>query len=137
MHSPKNRWFNKRVEVKKSKVCTFCGRSFEFRKKWTLNWEEIQFCSDRCRNSNKGKGKKELQSYKEAILSLLNERTSGKTICPSEVLPAELKTNKEKMEAVRQAARQLAHANIIEITQSGKPVDPDTFRGPIRLRKRQ
>ena len=42
--------------------------------------------------------------------------------------------NKVIMEHVRRSARLLASENQIEITQSGKVVDPLSFRGPIRLK---
>ena len=38
------------------------------------------------------------------------------------------------MEHVRRSARLLAADGLIEITQKGKAVDPQDFRGPIRLR---
>ncbi len=112
----------------KSKICESCGRSFDFRKKWEKNWDSIKYCSDECRK-NKNKF-----DYKGQILELLNKRETGKTICPSEVLPMLQKTDKIFMEHVRRSARQLVHEGQIEITQSGKAVDPDNFRGPIRLR---
>jgi hypothetical protein len=34
-----------------SKVCATCGRPFEWRKKWAAVWEDVKYCSDRCRNS--------------------------------------------------------------------------------------
>ncbi|MFN4146069.1 MAG: DUF2256 domain-containing protein [Runella sp.] len=44
--------------VKKSnlptKTCLVCGRPFAWRKKWEKVWEEVKYCSDRCRqNRNK------------------------------------------------------------------------------------
>ena len=36
-----------------SKPCIVCGRPFVWRKKWEKVWEEVKFCSDRCRK-NKG-----------------------------------------------------------------------------------
>jgi len=36
-----------------SKPCIICGRPFAWRKKWEKVWEEVKFCSDRCRK-NKG-----------------------------------------------------------------------------------
>lgn len=39
------------------------------------------------------------------------------------------------MERVRQAARRLAHAGKIQITQNGKVVDPGRFKGPIRVQR--
>ena len=31
------------------KVCPVCGRPFSWRKKWEQVWQEVRFCSDRCR----------------------------------------------------------------------------------------
>lgn len=32
-----------------TKVCAVCGRPFQWRKKWKDVWEEVRYCSDRCR----------------------------------------------------------------------------------------
>lgn len=32
-----------------SKTCVACRRPFAWRKKWSRNWEEVKYCSDRCR----------------------------------------------------------------------------------------
>lgn len=72
--------------------------------------------------------------YEERILELLAQRDSGKTICPSEVLPIEERKDKVKMEAVREAARGLVENGKIEITQKGRVVNPKSLKGPIRLR---
>jgi hypothetical protein len=71
--------------------------------------------------------------FREAILTLLKKRGPLKSICPSELLPPELKKDKIMMEQVRRSAILLALDNKIEITQSGKVVDPQSFRGAIRL----
>jgi hypothetical protein len=75
-----------------------------------------------------------MKSIRDEILRRLAERGEGKTICPSEVLPHELKKDKEKMESVRAVARELVAEGLIEITQGGQVVDPQNFRGPVRLR---
>jgi hypothetical protein len=31
------------------KICTACGRPFTWRKKWVRSWDEVRFCSERCR----------------------------------------------------------------------------------------
>lgn len=31
------------------KVCAACGRPFAWRKKWAKVWDEVKYCSDRCR----------------------------------------------------------------------------------------
>ncbi|WIA41959.1 hypothetical protein OEZ86_009263 [Tetradesmus obliquus] len=33
-----------------SKVCVTCGRPFTWRKKWEAVWEDVKYCSDRCRS---------------------------------------------------------------------------------------
>ncbi|MBL7710119.1 MAG: DUF2256 domain-containing protein [Chitinophagaceae bacterium] len=36
------------------KICMVCQRPFTWRKKWEKNWEDVKYCSDKCR-SNKNK----------------------------------------------------------------------------------
>ncbi|MFZ9527095.1 MAG: DUF2256 domain-containing protein [Schleiferiaceae bacterium] len=36
-----------------SKDCTHCGRPFTWRKKWERDWDQVKFCSDRCRGEAK------------------------------------------------------------------------------------
>ena len=31
------------------KICAGCGRPFSWRKKWERVWDEVRFCSERCR----------------------------------------------------------------------------------------
>lgn len=31
------------------KICVICGLPFKWRKKWKANWDEIKYCSERCR----------------------------------------------------------------------------------------
>jgi hypothetical protein len=73
-------------------------------------------------------------SFRSKILSLLEERGPGKTICQSELLPEAEKQITERMDAVRKVAVKMALEGVIEITQKGRVVDPENFRGPIRLR---
>ncbi|MDX2173427.1 MAG: DUF2256 domain-containing protein [Bacteroidota bacterium] len=37
-----------------SKICSVCQKPFSWRKKWEKNWDDVKFCSDKCR-SNKSK----------------------------------------------------------------------------------
>ena len=30
-----------------SKICPICKRSFNWRKKWELNWDKVKYCSKR------------------------------------------------------------------------------------------
>ncbi|THD82224.1 DUF2256 domain-containing protein [Aliigemmobacter aestuarii] len=32
------------------KVCVACGRPFTWRRKWARVWDEVRYCSDRCRS---------------------------------------------------------------------------------------
>lgn len=36
-----------------SKICVTCGLPFNWRKKWEKNWNEVKYCSDRCRKNKK------------------------------------------------------------------------------------
>jgi len=31
------------------KVCIACSRPFSWRRKWARDWENVRYCSDRCR----------------------------------------------------------------------------------------
>ncbi len=110
------------------KICIGCGRIIEPRKKWAQQWDQIKFCSNKCRRAKKS------LSYETSILDLLNKRGEGKTICPSEVLTDDQKTNKSLMENVRSSARILVSKGEIVIMQNGHVVDPSTAKGPIRLK---
>lgn len=136
-----------------SKPCIACGRTIEWRKKWERDWEAVKFCSRACRSAGPSArdpaddseaGSASMSAtlsagvggrLESAILSLLAARASGATICPSEAAKAvgddEWRT---LMEPARAAARRLVVRGMIEITQGGRPVDPSTAKGPIRLR---
>lgn len=32
-----------------TKVCVACGRPFAWRRKWARDWDQVKYCSDRCR----------------------------------------------------------------------------------------
>lgn len=32
-----------------TKICATCGRPFTWRKKWARTWDEVRYCSERCR----------------------------------------------------------------------------------------
>ncbi|MCC8535531.1 DUF2256 domain-containing protein [Xanthomonas axonopodis pv. poinsettiicola] len=35
------------------KVCAHCRRPFLWRKKWEKVWDQVKYCSDRCRGESK------------------------------------------------------------------------------------
>ncbi|MEL6546300.1 MAG: DUF2256 and DUF3253 domain-containing protein [Myxococcota bacterium] len=121
------------MEEKRSKICARCGRVMEWRKKWERNWESVRYCSTRCRKTRPSPNDDALES---SILSLLDRRGSGKTICPSEAARQVFPEGwREHMEDSRRAARRLVARGEIVITQNGHIVDPSTAKGPIRLRR--
>ncbi len=114
------------------KTCARCGRRFAWRKRWATSWEQVRYCSDACRRSKPGRLDAALE---ETILSLLAGRAANATICPSEAARRVAGDGwRGSMERTRQAARRLAAAGRIEVTQGGRAVDPSRARGPIRLR---
>ena len=119
------------------KTCQTCGRSISWRKKWERSWDEVRFCSDSCRTHQPSGQDHALEA---AILSLLQQRGRDKTICPSEAArtvsahPEDPSAWQPLMEPARAAARRLAAAGQLRITQHGHPVNPSTARGPIRLK---
>jgi len=32
-----------------TKICPACNRSFTWRKKWEKVWDEVKYCSEKCR----------------------------------------------------------------------------------------
>lgn len=34
-----------------TKTCVACGRPFAWRKAWARVWDEVKYCSDRCRKA--------------------------------------------------------------------------------------
>lgn len=115
------------------KVCVVCGRSIAWRKKWERDWANVKYCSDACRRGKLNEIDKKLEA---AIESLLDQRSKGKTICPSEaarIVGGE--SWRDLMEPARRAARRLVAAGRVVITQNGRAVDPSRAKGPVRIRR--
>jgi hypothetical protein len=36
-----------------SKICEQCQKPFNWRKKWERDWEQVKYCSERCRREAK------------------------------------------------------------------------------------
>lgn len=43
-----------------TKNCTGCGRPFAWRKKWAKVWNEVKYCSDRCRTKRHTKTERQI-----------------------------------------------------------------------------
>ncbi|MDO7875915.1 DUF2256 domain-containing protein [Hymenobacter sp. ASUV-10] len=37
-----------------TKICRTCGRPFEWRKKWRDCWNDVKYCSEKCRRNKPG-----------------------------------------------------------------------------------
>lgn len=147
------------MSVHEDRICASCGRAFAWRKAWARDWEQVRYCSDGCRRRKVRPVDRALEA---AILELLAARGAGATICPSEAARAVapeaapavgpevgpevgLAVAREEgddawralMEPARRAARRLVADGEVELTQRGRVVDPSTFRGPVRIRRRR
>jgi hypothetical protein len=68
------------------------------------------------------------------IVQLVAACGPGKTICPSDAARAERGDDwRTVMKPVRRAAVKLAREGRIAIYRKGKPADPETVKGVIRL----
>lgn len=38
-----------------TKTCLACQRPFSWRKKWERDWDQVRYCSERCRRNKQGK----------------------------------------------------------------------------------
>ncbi|HAL42149.1 MAG TPA: DUF2256 domain-containing protein [Gammaproteobacteria bacterium] len=41
------------------KNCIVCSRPYAWRKKWARDWEQVKYCSERCRRSAKTRREKD------------------------------------------------------------------------------
>ena len=115
------------------KPCAVCGRRITWRAKWARDWDQVRWCSDRCRRAGLSPTDTALE---RTVLDLLGQRAAGATICPSEAARAVGGEDwRPLMEPARAAARRLVATGDVEITQAGHPVDPSTATGPIRIRR--
>lgn len=92
----------------------------------------MRYCSERCRRQRPAALDLALE---EAILTLLDARPRGATLCPSEAARAAASDWRPLMDRTRDAARRLVARGEVEILQGGRVVDPSRARGPIRLRR--
>ncbi|GAA60442.1 hypothetical protein P20652_2308 [Pseudoalteromonas sp. BSi20652] len=36
------------------KICPICNKSFTWRKKWQRDWDNVIYCSERCKRNKQG-----------------------------------------------------------------------------------
>lgn len=76
-----------------------------------------------------------------AIVELLSKRDAHASICPSEAARAVAAglgrpgSWRDLMASARDAAIRLVERGEVTVTQGGRPVDPSTARGPVRIRR--
>ena len=121
------------------KTCVSCGRTIEWRKKWERNWDQIRFCSNKCRSRKVRQIDRDLEA---AILNIIDTRSRDASLCPSAAAKAVAEERglndwRRLIEPARSAARRLVQRDLVEITQQGSVVDPSTAKGPIRIRTRR
>ena len=74
-------------------------------------------------------------SIEATILDLLAARASTSSICPSDAARAVGGDDwRQLMDDTRRVARRLVAEGRVQVTQGGEVVDPDSARGPIRIR---
>jgi hypothetical protein len=124
-HAPRS------AHVPAEKTCATCGRTFAWRAKWARDWEHVRYCSTSCK-----RGLDDVdRALEAALLRLLAARAGDASVCPSEAARAIASEWRPLMERARMAARRLLAQGLVEITQGGRRVDPDTAKGPIRVRR--
>ena len=116
------------------KICARCGRDVSWRARSARQWEEVRYCSERCRRKRVGPVDRQ---FEEAIVALLGALPRGASICPSEATRAVRPDDwRDWLEPTREAARRLHAAQRVDIVQKGRVVNPSTAKGPIRVRLR-
>lgn len=114
-----------------AKTCVACGRTVRWRKKWERSWDEVRHCSATCRRRGVRPVDRELEA---AIVHLLAEQPRGGSVDPDEAARSVGGDEWQLLaEPARSAARRLQAAGRAVITQKGRPVDPSTAKGPIRV----
>jgi len=70
------------------KTCQQCGRPMEWRKSWEKNWEEVKYCSDKCRRdrkSNKSKTSKDTGEISPKFNSYDNQSKFMRQLMKSDI----------------------------------------------------
>jgi len=111
------------------KLCPVCGRRFQWRKQWARDWEQVKFCSARCRSTRLD----DTDRAMEDCLRRLLRASAGKPV-PLDALGAQLAADPDS-ERARNAARRLVAAGEAVLVRQGRVVAPETARGKLWLRR--
>ena len=112
-----------------SRYCAVCGRRVEWRRKWADCWEQVKYCSERCRRRRL----RRIDARMEYTIRMLLGQRSG-TICPSEAARAVAPEGwRSLMETARSAGRRMAVRGEVVVQQQGREIDPQDLRGAVRF----
>ncbi|MCE6950044.1 DUF3253 domain-containing protein [Cereibacter sphaeroides] len=73
------------------------------------------------------------EAIRGVLMDLAQERGRGRSFCPSEAARRLAPEWRQLMPDIRRVAQACAAEGLLCATQRGRPVDPRTARGPIRL----
>ena len=45
--------YTSKMKNKETKICKVCIKPFSWRKKWERDWENVIYCSEKCRRNKK------------------------------------------------------------------------------------
>ncbi|MFC3860464.1 DUF2256 domain-containing protein [Deinococcus antarcticus] len=51
--TPRSYGQGRKPSERPAKLCAVCGLPFTWRRKWARDWENVKYCSDRCRARTK------------------------------------------------------------------------------------
>lgn len=104
-----------------------------WRASWASNWDEVRYCSDRCRRR---KVRPVDEALEAAIRRLLDASPRGTAIGTDQAARSvDPEGQLDLMEAARAAARRLVASGELEITRGGRVVDPSSCKGPFQIRR--
>lgn len=110
-----------------SKDCIVCNRPFEWRKKWERCWDEVKYCSERCRRDGKGGGggggKEDTQSTKMKFNfesgrnsdspNFINVFTTAAALPPISIQQREISNYNQKIKGILAFAAAIAGAEVL------------------------
>lgn len=118
--------------ARERRVCTVCGRSYGWRKKWERDWRQLRYCSKRCSSRRLGRTDFRLE---EALLLLLNRAGRGALVAPREAAKLVDKLGWQSLsDAALDAARRLGSRGAVELLDAGRPVDSDSAKRSVLVR---
>ncbi len=155
------------MSVHEDRICASCGRAFAWRKAWARDWEQVRYCSEACRWRKVRPVDRALEAailellagraagaticpseVARAIAPAVDptvaravDPTVARAVDPTVARAVDPEEGDDAWRALtepaRRAARRLVAAGEVELTQRGRVVDPSTFRGPVRIRRRR